>query len=117
MAEWSIATVLKTVKAKHLRGFESLPLRQINLVNKDFLKLFITAALIGVVFVVLWRKGFLLRFSNYVMETREELRKCTWPTFDELKGSTVVVMVTIALLGAFTVAVDYVIAQLLRLVT
>jgi hypothetical protein len=29
VAEWSIATVLKTVKAKHLRGFESLPLRQI----------------------------------------------------------------------------------------
>jgi preprotein translocase subunit SecE len=51
------------------------------------------------------------------METREELRKCTWPTFDELKGSTVVVMVTIALLGAFTVGVDYVIAQFLRLVT
>jgi hypothetical protein len=29
VAEWSIAAVLKTAKAKHLRGFESLPLRQI----------------------------------------------------------------------------------------
>jgi preprotein translocase subunit SecE len=86
-------------------------------VNKDLLRLFITAAVIGAVFVVLWRKGFLLRLSNYVVETREELRKCTWPTLDELKGSTVVVMVTIALLGAFTVGVDAIISQLLSLIT
>ena len=85
--------------------------------NKELLKLFIWAAAIGVVFVALWRKGYLLRFSNYLMETREELRKCTWPTFDELKGSTIVVMVTIALMGGFTVCVDFVISQLLRFIT
>ena len=70
--------------------------------------------LIGVAFAVLWQKGYLLRFANYVQETREELRKCTWPSLDELKGSTVVVMVTIALMGSFTVAVDFVISRLLR---
>ncbi len=85
--------------------------------NNDLLKLFIWAAIIGVIFAVLWRKGYLLRLSNYVMETREELRKCTWPTFDELRGSTVVVMITIALMGGFTVGVDFVISQLLRLFT
>jgi preprotein translocase subunit SecE len=36
------------------------------------------------------------------------LRKCTWPTWDELKGSTVVVGISIVLLGAFTVMVDFV---------
>jgi len=41
-----------------------------------------------------------------VQQTREELRKCSWPTWDELKGHTVVVTITIALLGLFTVAVD-----------
>lgn len=69
---------------------------------------------VGVVFAVLWQKGYLLRFTNYVQETREELRKCTWPSFGELKGSTVVVMVTIALMGAFTVVVDFLVSRLLR---
>jgi len=50
------------------------------------------------------------------METREELRKCTWPTYDELKGSTVVVMVAIALIGAFTVGIDFVISKLIGLI-
>jgi hypothetical protein len=34
---------------------------------------------------------------------REELKKCTWPTWEELKGSTVLIMISIALLGGFTV--------------
>ena len=60
------------------------------------------------VFAFLWWQGHLKRFADYVALTREELRKCTWPTWDELKGSTVVVMVSILLLGGFTVAVDWV---------
>ena len=55
---------------------------------------------------VLWFTGNLVKLRNYVLETREELRKCTWPTMDELKGSTVVVMISVIILGAFTVAVD-----------
>ena len=55
------------------------------------------ASVIGAIFVMLWRKGYLLQLTNYVQQTREELRKCTWPTWDELKGSTVVVMISIAL--------------------
>jgi len=83
----------------------------------DLLKLLIWVVVVAVVFVILWRKGSLLRISNYVMETREELRKCTWPSVDELKGSTVVILVTIVLLGGFIVAVDFVISQLVRLLT
>jgi preprotein translocase subunit SecE len=83
----------------------------------DYVKLILWVAGIGVVFVILWRKGYLLRLSNYVLETREELKKCTWPTLDELKGSTVVVMVTIALLGAYTIGVDYIISLLVQFVT
>ncbi len=69
---------------------------------------------IAALFAYLWRKGQLLRLSIYVKETREELRKCTWPSWDELKGSTVVVMITIALLGGFTVGIDFVLALLVR---
>lgn len=70
--------------------------------------------LVGIAFAILWYKGYLVRFANYVQQTREELRKCTWPTWDELKGSTVVVAIAIALLGLFTVLVDLVFAFLAR---
>jgi preprotein translocase subunit SecE len=69
---------------------------------------------VGGTFAWLWRAGHLARFANYVALTREELRKCTWPTWDELKGSTVVVAVSILVLGTFTVAVDFVFSLFVR---
>jgi len=63
---------------------------------------------IGVLFGLLWWKGQIRRLSVYFQETREELRKCSWPTVEELKGSTALIIVSIALLGAFTVVVDFV---------
>jgi len=68
----------------------------------------------AVIFVILWRKGAFLRISNYFRETQEELKKCSWPSWTELKGSTVVVVVSIALLGGFTVVVDFVVAMIIR---
>jgi preprotein translocase SecE subunit len=173
VAEWSIAAVLKTAKAKHLRGFESLPLRQKTNVKKyilgiigliaasaswvgaqtnvatsvvttaattvtnvatnaaaqtaartatrssdgNYLGLIIWGAIILAVFFFLWSKGYLVKIRAYVAETQEELKKCSWPSREELKGSTVVVMVTIALLGLFTVGVDWILSSLMRLIT
>ena len=77
-------------------------------------KTLIWVAIIGAAFALLWWKGYLVRLANYVRETREELRKCTWPSLDELKGSTVVVAISIALIGVFTVAVDIVFVYVLN---
>ena len=63
---------------------------------------------VGALFAYLWWQGQLKRFATYVQETREELKKCSWPTWSELKGSTVVIVISTALLGAFTVVVDLV---------
>ncbi len=63
---------------------------------------------IGALFGVLWWQGQIRGLALYIQETREELRKCSWPTWQELKGSTALVIVSIAMLGAFTVAVDFV---------
>src|SRR5262249_46387429 len=76
-------------------------------VDKQYLEIGIWAGAIAIAFAILWFTGNLKRLRTYVLETREELRKCTWPTWDELKGSTVVVMISIILLGAFTVAIDF----------
>jgi len=69
---------------------------------------------VGALFAWLWRGGYLARLTLYIQQTREELRKCTWPTVAELKGSTVVVAVSIVLLGGFTVLVDFVFATLVQ---
>ncbi len=85
----------------------SLSARLDTIVN-DLIKIGIWGVVVGVTFVILWRKGYLLQLTNYVQQTREELRKCAWPTWDELKGSTVVVTISIFLLGGFVVLVDQV---------
>jgi preprotein translocase subunit SecE len=69
-------------------------------------KILIWAVVIGAIFGYLWWQGQVKRLATYVLETREELKKCSWPTWDELKGSTVVITISIALLGAFVYAVD-----------
>lgn len=79
--------------------------------------MYIWIGMVALAFVYFWRKGHLMRLRAYCEETWEELKKCAWPTWAELKGSTMVVMVSMALLGSFTVAVDFVFGLLMRLVT
>jgi len=79
--------------------------------------LIIWVVVIGVLFAFMWSKGYLVKIRNFVEETVEELKKCTWPSVDELKGSTVVVMLTIAILGAYTVGVDWILSAIMRLIT
>ena len=78
----------------------------------DLTKILIWVVVVGAVFAFLWWRGYLKRLATYVEQTREELKKCTWPTWDELKGSTVIVMISILILGLFTVAVDRIFVQI-----
>ena len=66
----------------------------------------IWAAVILAVFGYLWWQGQIKRLAGYIVETREELKKCSWPTWEELKGSTALIIVMIGLLGAFVVIID-----------
>ena len=72
--------------------------------------------MIAVIFGVLWWKGQIQRLSAYCRQTTEELKKCTWPTWDELKGSTVVVTVSILLLGLFAFVVDQILFALFKII-
>lgn len=46
------------------------------------------------------------KIITYYEETVVELKKVTWPTKDEVRGSTIVVIVTSIILSAFVFAVD-----------
>jgi preprotein translocase subunit SecE len=78
------------------------------------LELLIIVIVVGATFGYLWRKGHVARLSTYLAETREELRKCTWPTKEELKGSTVVVLIATLLLGGFIICTDFVVLEFVR---
>ena len=72
----------------------------------DWTKILIWVVVVGAIFAYLWWQGQVRQLANYVQETREELKKCSWPTWVELKGSTALIMISIALLAAFTEVVD-----------
>jgi preprotein translocase subunit SecE len=86
-------------------------------VSSFYIWLAVWIVIVGVVFGVLWRTGQLLRLTSYVQETKEELKKCTWPSWDELKGSTFVVLISVLLLGVFTVLVDLALTFFVRGIT
>ena len=56
------------------------------------------------------------KILNFFREVRAEMQKVTWPTREELMGSTAVVLVTMAILSTFVGATDFVLAHLLKLI-
>ena len=64
------------------------------------------------VFIWMWRTGKIAAIKQYIHETREQLRKSTWPTRDELKQHIVVVMISSLLLAAFTFTADFLLREI-----
>jgi preprotein translocase subunit SecE len=84
---------------------------------KHYLPILIWVVVIGAAFAFAWRKGYIQSLRDYWNATMEELRKCAWPTWDELKGSTIIVTITIALMGGFCYGVDTLFYYVVRLIS
>jgi len=54
--------------------------------------------------------------KTFLGEVKTELKKCTWPTRRELMGSTMVVVVSVIILGVFVGLSDTVLMGFLRAV-
>jgi preprotein translocase subunit SecE len=54
--------------------------------------------------------------KTFLGEVKAELKKCTWPTRQELLGSTLVVVVSVLILGLFVGLSDTVLMQVLQAV-
>ena len=48
----------------------------------------------------------LQRFSNYLKETTQEMKRVSWPSLYELRESTIVVLVTVTVITVILFAVD-----------
>ena len=81
---------------------------------KEYLPFLIWFAVIGAIFAVAWKQGQLARLAAYVTATQQELKKCNWPSKDELWNSTVLVFVVLAALGLFTIGSDFAILKVVR---
>jgi len=46
------------------------------------------------------------RFTMYLRETTQEMKRVSWPGISELRESTIVVMVTVTVITIFLFAVD-----------
>ena len=56
------------------------------------------------------------KLKNYLIETKVELKKVTWPKMDELKDSTRVVIIATLILTAFIGTIDMVLNQIIKFV-
>jgi preprotein translocase subunit SecE len=45
------------------------------------------------------RKGIAARFVDFLREVRGEIQKVTWPTMEELRKATIVIVIFVAVLG------------------
>ena len=53
----------------------------------------------------------------FVVEMVDELRKATWPTWEELRASTIVVILAAVILGVFTTISDFALFNFVDLFT
>ncbi len=54
--------------------------------------------------------------TNFFKETQQELKKVTWPTWNELWQAAMVVIVVTFFTSAFIALVDFCISNILRIV-
>jgi preprotein translocase subunit SecE len=52
------------------------------------------------------------RFFQFLRDVRNELRKVTWPTFDELKKATTVIIIFVTVLGLLIGVMDALFQQI-----
>ena len=47
------------------------------------------------------------KLQQYIKEVVQELKKVTWPTWEELKGSTLVVIIFSIIMGCYIAGLDF----------
>ena len=56
------------------------------------------------------------KVANFVKEVKVEMTKVAWPTRDELMGSTVIVLVSLAILAGFIGVCDIILSKLVNII-
>ena len=70
--------------------------------------------LVGVVIVNRWHQR--PKVADLLIDTESELRKVTWPTLEEVTNSSLVVIVSVVIIGAYLAFVDLFLARIMRVI-
>ncbi len=57
------------------------------------------------------------KIRNFFLNTAEEMRKCTWPSRDQLVESTLLVIVTLIILSAYVCGIDLILIEIVKFLT
>ena len=57
--------------------------------------------------------SFFEKIRSFIERTMEEMRKCTWPTREQLLESTVLVLVVMAVSSAYIAGIDHILYKIL----
>ena len=71
---------------------------------------------LAAVALVVWRQpvlAFAVRTATYMHNVRAEMRKVSWPTWDDLRKSTVVIVIIVFIIGAIIGLMDLIFSKLL----
>lgn len=52
------------------------------------------------------------RARDYIGAVREEVRRVTWPSWDDLRRSTIVIIIVVIIIGIIIGIMDFIFAQL-----
>jgi preprotein translocase subunit SecE len=55
------------------------------------------------------------KISTFFKEVRQEIAKVSWPTRDELKGSTAIVIILTLVFSIFIYGVDKILGELIKI--
>ena len=61
------------------------------------------------------KPGLWVRMTGFLNEVKTEMKKSTWPTKDEVKSSTYVVLFLLVLMAGITASYDYIFSVLVKL--
>jgi len=70
---------------------------------------FLAFAVVAAAAALVWRQpllAFAVKSSAYIREVRVEVRKVSWPTWDDLRKSTMVIIVIVVIVGAIIGLMD-----------
>lgn len=56
------------------------------------------------------------KIGQFLKEVNTELKKVSWATKEELKGSTIIVLVSIVILGCFIGVFDFIMSKVISMV-
>jgi preprotein translocase subunit SecE len=57
-----------------------------------------------------------MKIVEYIRESRDELKKVTWPDKEEVSNFTVIVMVTLVIVAIFLWFIDLLLTELIKVV-